>query len=128
MNVPGIAGLLAGIRYVQDVGTETIRAHEQKLLNLLTDSLEDLPKLKLFASPGKEQSGILSFTVDGIDSESFCNSLSNRGIAARGGLHCAPTAHQSAGTLETGTVRLSLSPFVDEAQILYASRVIRDFI
>lgn len=128
MNVPGIAGLLAGIRYVQDVGTETIRAHEQKLLNLLTDSLEDLPKLKLFASPGKEQSGILSFTVDGIDSESFCNSLSNRGIAARGGLHCAPTAHQSAGTLETGTVRLSLSPFVDEAQILYASRVIRNLI
>ena len=57
------------------------------------------------------QLGVLSFTVRGKPSEDVAEALSRRGIAVRAGYHCAPTAHQSAGTIEHGTVRISVSAF-----------------
>lgn len=128
MNVPGIAGLLAGLRFVLDRGTANIQAYEQGLLRHCIEELSGLSRLRLYTDAKLEQSGILSFTVDGVDSESFSERLSEKGIAVRGGLHCAPTAHRSAGTFESGTVRLSLSPFVDETQIDRACDVIRSLI
>lgn len=54
---------------------------------------------------------MLSFQIDGMDCEAVGEALGARGIAVRAGLHCAPLAHQSAGTLEAGTVRASVSAF-----------------
>ena len=54
--------------------------------------------------------------------------LAARGIAVRAGLHCAPVAHRTAGTLETGTVRLSLSPFNTDAEIARAARVFHEIL
>ena len=126
MNVPGIAGLLAGIRFVRDRGPEIIHAYEQNLLNVLIDRLSEIPRLHLYTDPDRRQGGILSFTVDNTDSESFCEALSRKGIAVRGGLHCAPMAHQSAGTEKEGTVRISLSPFTDVSQLEQARRAVRE--
>lgn len=53
----------------------------------------------------------------GRDCEELAEALGRRGIALRAGLHCAPLAHRTAGTLDTGTVRLSLSDFNTPAQI-----------
>ena len=55
---------------------------------------------------GAHQAGTVSFRP-GMDCEAAAQILSRRGIAVRAGLHCAPLAHESAGTLETGTVRVS---------------------
>lgn len=126
MNVPGIAGLLAGLVYVSEQGTERIRAYESSLLNELIDELSELPRLRLFDEKDRQQSGILSFCVEGFDSESVCEALGQRGIALRGGLHCAPLAHESAGTMAEGTVRVSLSPFVDLSQIDVFCSVMRE--
>ena len=126
MNVPGIAGLLSGIRFVRDRGPDTIRAYEQDLMNELIARLSRIPQLHLYTAPYGRQGGILSFTADGTDSESFCEALSQKGIAVRGGLHCAPLAHESAGTAEGGTVRISLSPFIDRGQIDQTCRIIRE--
>lgn len=126
MNVPGIAGLSAGIIFIRDRGLENIRASERALLLELVDMLSMIPQIRLYRDQNNDQCGILSFTADGTDSESFCDALSRKGIAVRGGLHCAPLAHRSAGTLEEGTVRFSLSPFVTSEEIEKACQVIRD--
>ena len=68
---------------------------------------------------------MLSFRHTSIDCENFCEKLGSCGIAARCGLHCAPLAHESAGTLETGTVRFSLSAFNTEREILEIAKHIR---
>ena len=114
MNVPGIAGLLEGIRYVGSRGTQSIAELENKMLQTLIRELSGLPGLRLFYGAEGEQSGILSFCVEHMDSETVSGMLSERGFAVRGGLHCAPLAHESAGTREQGTVRVSVSPFLDD--------------
>ena len=63
------------------------------------------------------QTGVLSFRVKGVDSELIGEELAKRQIAVRAGLHCAPLAHRTAGTLETGTVRISPSVFNTEMHI-----------
>ena len=77
--------------------------------------LRMIPGLELFA--GEDQSGVLSFRAEGAECEEIAGLLGQRGIAVRAGLHCAPLAHRSAGTLETGTVRISLSAFNTPAEV-----------
>lgn len=111
-NIPGIAGLLAGLRYVQSKGETTILKHEQTLTRRAAAGLIQIPGVRVYVSSRPElQAGVLSFTVQGIDCEEVGEALGKEGIAVRAGLHCAPLAHQSAGTLESGTVRASFSAF-----------------
>ena len=120
-NMPGVAGLLAGIRAVQSRGISRILAHEQHLLSIMLDRLKAEPRLELFSDGGSNQSGVLSLRCRGLDSETLAAALGERGICVRGGLHCAPCAHESAETAPDGTVRFSPSPFTTEEQILTAS-------
>ena len=64
---------------------------------------------------GENQSGTVSF-LPGMDCEEMAENLARQGIAVRAGLHCAPLAHESAGTLETGTVRVSFGWDASAAQ------------
>ena len=117
-NGPGIAGLLQGIRFVKEKGQENLLRHEQALLAAAARGLKRIPGIQVFYTedPGV-QSGVLSFRVDGKDCGEVGEELSRRQIAVRTGLHCAPLAHRSAGTHETGTVRLSFSVFNTPAQV-----------
>ena len=108
-NVCGIAGLLEGLRYVQRRTPQRILKHERRLLAQMIKGLNGCERVHLFT--GKEQSGVLSLCVDGKDCETLSEQLAAHGIATRAGLHCAPLAHESAGTVETGTLRLSISAF-----------------
>ena len=111
-NIPGIAGLLEGIRYVSRRGTAAILAHEQALTGRAARGLSGLPGVRVFSDPTHScQAGVISFQVTGLDCEQVGEALGRRGLALRAGLHCAPLAHQSAGTLEEGTVRASFSDF-----------------
>lgn len=111
-NMPGIAGLLAGVRYVRNRGLEAICRRERQLAQMAAAELRELPGVTVYARPDQHaQAGVLSFTVDGREVESLGESLAQRGIAVRAGLHCAPLAHRSAGTLDSGTVRISFSDF-----------------
>ena len=108
-NMPGIAGLLEGLRFVQRQGVARIADYEGELGRYAAQRLADIPGVEVFSGP--EQTGVVSFRVSGWDCEELGEALASRGVALRAGLHCAPLAHRTAGTLETGTVRFSPSVF-----------------
>ncbi len=111
-NMPGIAGLLEGARFVRRNGAENICGAERRLAILAADGLREIPGVRVFARPGcGDQSAVLSFLPPSGDAERLADALGERGIAVRAGLHCAPLAHRTAGTLRTGTVRVSFSAF-----------------
>ena len=112
VNVPGIAGLAAGLRYLRRVGIDGIARREQRQAQRCAAGLEKLG-LRVFSGP--HQSGTVSF-LPGMDCEDAAARLAKRGIALRAGLHCAPLAHESAGTLETGTLRVSFGHDATDAQ------------
>jgi selenocysteine lyase/cysteine desulfurase len=103
LNVPGIAGLSAGIAHIKQLRIDRILEREQREARRCGKQLE---KLGFQVFMGQHQSGTISFVPD-IDCEEFAGYLGEQGIAVRAGLHCAPLAHESAGTLKTGTVRVS---------------------
>ena len=109
-NVPGIAGLLEGVRHVRRRGVESICLKERSLTLWLAEELKQLSGLRVFAEPGlRNQTGVLSLVPEEIDVEQAGMKLAENGVAVRCGMHCAPLAHDSAGTLKTGTVRISIS-------------------
>ena len=102
-NVPGFAGLAEGMARVAEMGPERIGAREAALARQAGELLKDRG-FQVFSGVG--QAGVLSFRGK-MDCEELGSELTRRGIALRAGMHCAPLAHESAGTLDTGTVRLS---------------------
>ncbi|MBQ0038231.1 MAG: aminotransferase class V-fold PLP-dependent enzyme [Clostridiales bacterium] len=117
-NMPGIAGLLEGLRFVRRTGLYTIAGHEKNMAAYAARRLEKLPGVNVFADKEfQNQTGVLSFTVNGRDCEEIGEALAQNGIAVRSGLQCAPLAHRTAGTLETGTVRVSPSAFTTKGQV-----------
>ena len=124
-NMPGVAGLLEGVRWVRRHGTASVLRHETRLRTLAAALLSGHDGLEVFAAPdGAWQSGVLSVRPAAVDCEEAARRLARRGIAVRAGLHCAPLAHRTAGTLDTGTVRLSFSPFTTEREVRAACAAI----
>lgn len=112
-NVPGLAGLLAGLQYVLARGTEDIARHESRVAEIFLRRLGDSPKWEIFTGPdGHTDGGVVSLRFPGLDCEAVAAALGKAGLCVRAGLHCAPYAHKTAGTFSTGTVRFSFSPFI----------------
>ena len=103
VNVPGIAGLDAGIRYVQRLGLDRIACRVKREVQRCAKGLGALG-YSVFTGP--DQLGTVSF-LPREDCERAAEYFEKKGIALRAGLHCAPLAHESAGTFQTGTLRVS---------------------
>ena len=111
-NITGAAGLLEGLRWVRRRGVERIGAHESRLIRQVGAGLSAIPGVEIFQARDPEaQTGVLSFRMAGLDCEEVGERLGRQGFALRAGLHCAPLAHETAGTLDSGTVRASVSAF-----------------
>ena len=102
LNVPGIAGLEQGLM-LSEKGMQ--RSHRAALREA-ERTAEGLSKMGCRVYSGSHQSSVVSF-VPPEDCETFADKLASVGIGVRAGLHCAPLAHKSAGTIDTGTVRIS---------------------
>lgn len=124
LNVPGIAGLDAALSYLRKVGTASIFQKEQAQAQYCA---KELTKLGVRVFSGKHQSGTVSF-VPPMDCEIFAQALADRGIAVRAGLHCAPLAHESAGTLDTGTVRVSFGQDASEQQTRFLCKSVKEIL
>ncbi len=120
-NVPGIAGLSAALSYLLNCDSNTIWDREKKAAALCADCLE---KEGFCVFKGEHQGGTVSFVPD-CDCEFFAEKLTQQGIAVRAGLHCAPLAHISAGTFDTGTVRISFGHDASRKQTERLMKIIK---
>jgi selenocysteine lyase/cysteine desulfurase len=113
INIAGVFGLSAGLRYISREGMEKIYSRELGLARSLRDGLNSIKGVRMYASNWHNQHvPILLCNVDGMDPEDLSAILDGDfGIAARAGLHCAPLVHQDLGTSPQGGVRFSLGPF-----------------
>lgn len=113
MNTPGIAGLGAGVRQLLKEGQSKILSHENRLGKLFLEALSHIKKIKIYGpSDISKRTGIISVNIENKDSSEVANLLDERyNIAVRGGLHCAPLAHNTIGTFRQGTVRFSYGVF-----------------
>ncbi len=125
-NIPGIAGLLEGLRFVRGKGVEEIGRAETKLSRWAAYRLSKIPGIRVFEQQAGEdcRGGVLSFRAEQQDCEELGQRLGTLGFAVRSGLHCAPLAHTSAGTFETGTVRASVSVFNTKQELEFFARAV----
>jgi selenocysteine lyase/cysteine desulfurase len=128
VNVTGLAGLNASVRFLLHVGIEEIRAHEEMLMARFLSAAQGVSGLRIHGPlDPRLKCGTVSFTLNGAKSPDVALLLDESfGIMARAGLHCAPAAHKTLGTFPTGTVRFSFSWFTTEAEVDTAARALHD--
>ena len=114
-NLPGIAGLLAGVRYCQ-THQEDIRAHELRLMARLISYFKQQPKINYYGPrKAEDRVGLISFNIEGFSADTVGILLDRTyGIISRTGLHCSPMAHRVSKTIETGSLRVSVGAFTTE--------------
>ena len=120
-NLPGIAGLQAGVRWVNGQGMDRIHRHEMALWKKLRDGLREIEGVTLYGQEdaGRERISVLSFNVAGFEAaDAGCLLDVEYDIACRTGLHCTPMVHEHFGTDKIhGSVRFGIGPFNTEAHI-----------
>jgi len=122
INTVGVAGLEAGIAFIQKEGIEKIRQHEMELTQYLLQKLSEMKKVRIYGSrDGEMRIGTVSFNIEGLSPAEVGAILDESfGIACRTGLHCAPYTHRKLGTFPEGTVRFSLGYFNTREEIDFA--------
>ena len=131
LNLLGIAGLLAGQRWLTKEGFEKIRWHEAALFKQLVNGLKEIDGVILYGAENLEQHvPVVSLNVDGMTANNVGTLLDVKfNVATRTGLQCAPLVHEVLGTQETkGTVRLSLGPFNTETHVETAIAGLNDIV
>lgn len=128
LNVPGLAGLCAGVEWILAQGVETLARREQALTVLFYERIRDLPNVKIYGDPEMTpRAPIVSLNIGDEDSARIADILwEEYGICVRAGAHCAPLMHKALGTAEQGTVRFSFSHFNTEAEVLQAAAAVRE--
>jgi cysteine desulfurase / selenocysteine lyase len=117
LNLPGIAGLAAGVEFIRAAGMDTIRQHELELAAVIEQGLGELPGTTVYR-PEVRGTGAVAFNVNHMNPGDV-SALLDAGfdIAVRSGLHCAPLAHQTLGTFPEGCVRVSPGYFTTREDV-----------
>ena len=130
LNAPGLAGLGAGVSFILSEGVDKIRAKEIALTKRLIDKLAEIPEVKIYGPKDAEkQVGVVSINIADYAPEEIGYVLDEvYGIMVRTGLHCAPCAHRTIGTIERGTLRIGLGYFNTEEEIDYLTESLKNII
>ena len=131
LNLPGIMGLAAGVRWLNQRGMASLRAHELALTEQLLTGLLDLEQQGLLRIVGRrdivQRTSVVSIAATKQDLAVVAHRLNEEyGIATRVGLHCAPNAHKTLGTYPTGTLRFSMGWHNNEEDIDAALKALRE--
>ncbi len=122
MNLPGMAGLAAGMDFLQDKGLTELHAYEMKLADCFIDQLRGHKKIRIVAEHCPQKVAVVSLDFGDADNGEIAFRLEDEyGIMVRCGLHCAPRAHKSFATYPQGTVRFSPGIYNTEKEMLYAA-------
>ena len=128
LNVPGIVGLGAGVRWLLARGVSSLREHALRRMERLTAGLAELAGVRLFGPREvSRRVGVVSLSIDGYDPQEAAAVLAGGfGIESRAGLQCAPLMHKALGTdAAGGTLRLSVGPFTTDTHIAAALEALR---
>lgn len=124
MNIAGIAGLNAALKWIDEQTIEVLRCKENEGRAKLIELLEKYDFLSIVGNiEGRNYVGIVSCIFKGVGSDSAGEILNRLGISVRTGLQCAPLAHKFIGTFPAGTIRFSVNGFTsdeDFKQLEYA--------
>ena len=130
VNSFGIAGLCAALKYIKQFGMDKIREHELKLTGQFLEGTTNIRGLKIYGT--KDTTGrapVVAFNIEGHSTEEVAAILHNTfNIACRVGIHCAPDAHKTMGTLEQKLIRFSFSHFNTEDEVSHALNCLNDII
>ncbi|OAN13213.1 hypothetical protein A3K86_16280 [Photobacterium jeanii] len=126
-NLPGIAGLNAGLCWLEQQGVAAIHQHEKQLTQQLLEGLSAIPAVKLFGpTADMPRVGVVSLIIEGKDNGEVDEALAyDHEIYCRTGLHCSPASHKTMGTFPNGTVRLSVGAFTTAKDIDQVIAVIK---
>lgn len=118
-NAPGIAGLAAGVKTVQQIGLAAIKKQKEKLTAAFLDGLAALPKIQVYGTKDPATTtATISLNLQGVDNGDLSFMLEQGyGIMTRSGLHCAPLAHQTIGSFPVGTLRFSFGQQNTEEEV-----------
>ena len=121
LNTPGIAGLKAGIEFINKKSIQTIKEHEDMLSKTFINKLKEINRVRIYGPLSiKEKTAVVSFNIKGKDSADIATALDEKyQIMVRVGLHCSPHAHKTIGTFPDGTIRVSFSIFNTVHEIDY---------
>lgn len=119
LNAHGLAGLAAGVSYLQERSVEDVAAHEAHLVERMQAGASAIPGVRVYGGGGDAgRCGIVALNVGEADSALVADRLASEwGICTRAGAHCAPLMHRSLGTEHQGAVRVSFGPFNAEAEV-----------
>lgn len=129
LNTMGVAGLHAGLKWIEKKGLENIHEHEMKLTTMLRDGLKDVEGVSVYCQDDlKDHISIFPFNIDGFEALNTGTILDvDYNIACRTGLHCAPLVHEQLGTLKIhGAVRFGIGPFNTEEHIKIAIEAVKE--
>lgn len=117
-NMQGIAGLLAGVEFIEQTGLSAIMEKEAHLMEMLYHGLEEIEGVKVYGNRDACKGSVMSLNFRGLKASDAAYILeSGYGIIVRAGLHCSPLIHKAMGTEDGGTVRVSVSWFTEEKDI-----------
>ena len=127
-NLPGIAGLNAGVKYIINRGTKSIYSHEKMILDLFINEMKKNDKIQIYGPKDiNDRCGVVPINIIDVDSSEVAYLLDTKyNIAVRPGLHCAPLAHKTIGTEKIGAVRFSVGPFTKKSDILAAVKALNE--
>lgn len=130
-NVLGIAGLQAGVKWIQEKGLDNIHHHEMKLTEMLVSGLKEIDGVTLYCQDDlSNHISVIAFNVNGMEAQDVGIMLdADYNIACRTGLHCAPLVHEQLGTDKIkGAVRFGIGPFNTEEHIKAAIEAVREIV
>lgn len=125
LNIPGIIGLGYSLEFIISEGTKKIFSHERELTEYFIDKIKELPLIIVGRKDIKNRVGVVSVTAKFSDNGVLAARLEDNGVAIRYGLHCAPMAHETLGTSQTGTIRFSFGYFNTKEEIDKTVEILR---
>lgn len=125
-NAIGLAGLSEGVGWVAERGVETLRAHDVALCEYFLEATAEIANIRVYGpAETAHRTGVFSVNVGGYSPHDLADALEQQaGICSRSGIHCAPLAHQTIGTMPAGTCRLSFGPFTTQPHVATAAETL----
>ena len=126
LNVHGLAGLCAGVRWLLEQGVENLAARENALARLFYEQVRTAPGVTVYGDMAMQpRAPIVALNIAQEDSARVADILwEDYGICVRAGAHCAPLMHKALGTVEQGVVRFSFSHFNTEQEVQQAAQAV----